>query len=154
MCQSLFFNKVVDNFIKEKTLAQLFSCEFCEIFKNIFLTEHLLEIASVFQWTLRTNIPEYEFSKASIFITIFFQNLPSKSVLKICSKFKVDLFCNFIEIILQDGCYPVNLLHIFRTLFIRTAMEGCFCFFLAELPFTVTSFFQKKVEHTVDIENN
>ena len=70
------------------------------------------------------------------------------------NKISMKLLCNFIEIILQHGCYPVNLLHIFRTLFKRTAMEGCFCFFLAELPFTVTSFFQKKVEHAVDIENN
>ena len=26
--------------IKKETLAQVFSCEFCEIFKNTFLTEH------------------------------------------------------------------------------------------------------------------
>ena len=44
LCQSLFFNKVADeacNFIKKETLAQVFSCEFCEIFENIFFTEHL-----------------------------------------------------------------------------------------------------------------
>ena len=42
LCQSLSFNKVVPyNFIKKETVAQLFSCEFCEIFKNTFLTEHL-----------------------------------------------------------------------------------------------------------------
>ena len=29
------------NFIKKETLAQVFSCEFCEISKNTFLTEHL-----------------------------------------------------------------------------------------------------------------
>ena len=29
-----------------KTLAQVFSCEFCEIFKNTFFTEHLLATAS------------------------------------------------------------------------------------------------------------
>ena len=29
------------NFIKKETLAQVFSCEFCEISKNIFLIEHL-----------------------------------------------------------------------------------------------------------------
>ena len=43
--QSLFFNKVARaqacNFIKKEALAQLFSCEFCENFKRIFLTEHL-----------------------------------------------------------------------------------------------------------------
>ena len=40
--QSLFFNKigglrpVACNFIKKETLAQVFSCEFCEISKNTF----------------------------------------------------------------------------------------------------------------------
>ena len=29
------------NFIKKRTLAQVLSCEFCEIFKNTFFTEHL-----------------------------------------------------------------------------------------------------------------
>ena len=38
LCQSLCFNKVAENcsFIKIKTLAQVFSCEFCEISKNTF----------------------------------------------------------------------------------------------------------------------
>ena len=50
-----------------------------------------------------------------------------KLVLKICSKFTGEHPCwsvisiklqrNFIEIILQHGCSPVNLLHIFRTPF-------------------------------------
>ena len=35
LCQSLFFN------IKKESLAQVFFCEFCEISKNTFLTEHL-----------------------------------------------------------------------------------------------------------------
>ena len=36
------------NFIKKETLAQVFSCEFCEISKNTFFTEHLWATASVF----------------------------------------------------------------------------------------------------------
>ena len=39
LCQSLFLNKVAGagcNFIKKETLAQLFSCKFCEISKNTF----------------------------------------------------------------------------------------------------------------------
>ena len=35
------------NLIKKETLAEVFSCEICEIFKNIFLTEHLQTTASV-----------------------------------------------------------------------------------------------------------
>ena len=52
-----------------------------------------------------------------------------KEVLKICSKFtgkhsrrsaiSIKLLYNFIEITLRDGCSPVNLLHIFRTLFLK-----------------------------------
>ena len=30
-------------------------------------------------------------------------------------------------ITLQDGCSPVNLLHVFRHLFLRTPLGGCFC---------------------------
>ena len=36
------------NFIKKGTLAQVFSCEFCEISKGTFFTEHLLTTASGF----------------------------------------------------------------------------------------------------------
>ena len=38
-CQSLFLMKLQTeacNFIKKETLAQVLSCEFCEIFKNTF----------------------------------------------------------------------------------------------------------------------
>ena len=34
------------NFIKKETLAQVFSSEFCELFKFIFFTEHLRADAS------------------------------------------------------------------------------------------------------------
>ena len=49
LCQSLFFNKVSGlrpATLLKKRLAQVFSCEFCEIFKNIFFTEHLWTTAS------------------------------------------------------------------------------------------------------------
>ena len=38
MCQNLYFNKVAG---LRQALAQVFSCEFCEISKNTFLTEHV-----------------------------------------------------------------------------------------------------------------
>ena len=34
------------NFIKKETLALVFSCEFCEISKNTFFTEHVWATAS------------------------------------------------------------------------------------------------------------
>ena len=35
------------NFIKKETLTQMFSCEFCQIFKNTFFIEHLRTASSV-----------------------------------------------------------------------------------------------------------
>ena len=40
MCQSLDFNKPAI-LVKEETLTQVLSREFCEIFKNTFFTERL-----------------------------------------------------------------------------------------------------------------
>ena len=49
LCQSLLFNKLQTSdlylLIKE-TLAQVFSFEFCKIFKTTFFVEHLLMTAS------------------------------------------------------------------------------------------------------------
>ena len=48
--QSLFFNKVAGpwpvTLLKKETLAQAFLCEFCEISKDTFSTEHLQTTAS------------------------------------------------------------------------------------------------------------
>ena len=40
LCQSFFFEKVA-GLRKKETLTRVFSCEFCEIFKNTFFTEHI-----------------------------------------------------------------------------------------------------------------
>ena len=49
-CQSLFLNKVAGrNFIKKETLAQVFTCEFFEIFKNAFLCRPSPVAASVWK---------------------------------------------------------------------------------------------------------
>ena len=57
-----------------------------------------------------------------------------KGVLKICCKFSGEHPCRSLisrkllfEFILQHGCSPVNLLHNFRNLYLRTPPEGCFC---------------------------
>ena len=49
LCQSLIFNKVVGLFLLKKTVAQVFSCEFCEISKNTYFTEHLPATAAVIE---------------------------------------------------------------------------------------------------------
>ena len=43
--RAFFLNKVI-NFILKRTLAQVFSCEFCEISRHTFFTEHLWATAS------------------------------------------------------------------------------------------------------------
>ena len=57
-----------------------------------------------------------------------------KGVLKICSKvtgehlcqstISIKLLCNFIKIELRHGCSSVNLLHNFRTPFLKSTYEG------------------------------
>ena len=50
LSQSLFFNKVAGlawNLIEKETLEQVISCDFWEISKNIFFTEHIRMSASV-----------------------------------------------------------------------------------------------------------
>ena len=60
LCQSLFLNKVAGlkacNFIEKKSLAQVFSCEFCKICKNTFFQEHIRTTTSVFQILLLTKL--------------------------------------------------------------------------------------------------
>ena len=55
-----------------------------------------------------------------------------KGILKICSKFTGEYPCqtNFIEITLRHGCSPVNLLHIFRTLFYKNTFGWLLLFFV------------------------
>ena len=63
----------------------------------------------------------------------YYQNQPSRGVLKICSKLtgedpcriviSIKLQSNFIEITLRHSCSPVNLLHIFRRTFPKNTSE-------------------------------
>ena len=67
LCQSLFFKRPATLlkkrlwhaciFIEKETLAQVFSCEFCEISKNTFFTEHLWTDASI--WLDIWECPKY-----------------------------------------------------------------------------------------------
>ena len=46
-CEFSEISKTAGNFIKKETLAQVCSCDFCEISKSTFLTEHLRATPSV-----------------------------------------------------------------------------------------------------------
>ena len=50
-----FFRSQACNVIKNKTLAQVFSCEFCEIFKNTFFTEDLRRLLLFFKTKITEN---------------------------------------------------------------------------------------------------
>ena len=92
----------------------------------------------------KTCSPIFRSSRSEVFLR--------KSVLKICSKFtgehpccsviSIKLLCNFIELALQHGYSPVNLLHNFRTLFLRTPLDGCFYVFLKfKIKFNLNHFY-------------
>ena len=71
LCQGLIFNKVFLKF-KEETLAQVFSCEFCEISKKTFLHTTPLVAASAFTLffltaTILSVIGIYTFHVTSLF---------------------------------------------------------------------------------------
>ena len=67
------------NFIKKETLAQVFSCDFCETSKNNFLTEHLQVIASVTTVTRQALV----FSSANLLTKI--KSRASEAIVRSCS---------------------------------------------------------------------
>ena len=62
LCQSLFFQDEAWNFIEKDTLAQVFFCEFCEIFKINIFAQHLWVTASItwFGGKFVTNFTKYK----------------------------------------------------------------------------------------------
>ena len=82
LCQSLFLNKVAGlrpaTLLKKRTLAQVFSCEFCENFKNTFLQNTygrmLLIICMMFQFFISMydiNLQNGECASACYFLQFF-----------------------------------------------------------------------------------
>ena len=110
-------------------------------YKDIKTTDDviLMSLLRVLHILLKRNI---HFSHKKAFcqkLKYIFRSIPrevffKKGVLKICSKFtgeypcrsavSIKLLCNFIEIALRHGCSPINLLHIFRPLFLK-GTSGC-----------------------------
>ena len=58
------------NFIKKEILAQVFSCEFCDISKNTFFIEHLQATASA-----RTSKTSFDYLQLSEFYSLSFWEL-------------------------------------------------------------------------------
>ena len=49
---------------------------------------------------------------------------------KVFRKYAAKFHCNFIEITFRHGCFPVNLLHIFRTLFPKNTSRRLLLYFI------------------------
>ena len=94
-----FTGKQTCNFIKKETLAQVFSCEFCEISENTFFTEPLCTTASLMSLS---KIPFSGYVKQIItyynddtedFVLIIFAN--NRSVyLELSTKLQFENCCN------------------------------------------------------------
>ena len=85
--------------IEKDTLAQVFSCEICEIFKSSCFKEHL-----------RTTTPKHDES-------INIQRQPPEVF------FKNSALKNFLNI---RRCFPVKLAKFLRTRILKRAAKGCF----------------------------
>ena len=57
LCQSVFFNKIAGliacKFVKKETLAQVASCEFCEIWLLLYVTSHVVTFKLYFEQNVR-----------------------------------------------------------------------------------------------------
>ena len=82
------------NFIKKETLAEVLSCEFCEIFKNTFFTEHLWTTASTLALRARDCIFTRCMQRAKLILGSKYQ-----LQITIFSNFKeiVHLICTFLN---------------------------------------------------------
>ena len=75
MLESLFDKKNYKrdfSFIIKETLAQVLSCEFCDIFKNTFFTEHLRATAFVTYFFCYFILKESTFPVCSVIFTFTF----------------------------------------------------------------------------------
>ena len=89
LCRSLYFNKVVLQacyFIKKETLAQLFSCESCKIFKNSFFIKNIFD--SSFWISMRYSI-DFMNALAEVVFRGVWQNGSFENFLEISRKITV-----------------------------------------------------------------
>ena len=116
--RDLFHQNLTASLSKEKTMDMVIITIFLLIINNFISQRNTYNTSSKRLKSSRSSHPEM---------------FPGKGVRKICSKFtgehpcrcaiSIKLFCCFIEIALRHGCSPVNLLHIFRTPFLKNTFE-------------------------------
>ena len=78
--------------LKRETLAEVFSCEFCEVSKNTFFTEHLWATASVIM--RRQNL-----SQQSTFLNKLYQPEENPTVGQILDKYVQCFLCSVVSIL-------------------------------------------------------
>ena len=113
------------NFYNRSHIASDFKCFFQTTQETVlspFRNESFNHLIAFFSVSLKER---YRSNHPEVFL--------GKGVLKTCSKFAgehqcqsailIKLLCNFIEITLRHGCSPVNLLHIFRTPFLKNTYK-------------------------------
>ena len=99
------------NFMKKKeTLAQVFSCEFCEISKNTFFTEQILATASS-----KSNRGSYRSSHRRCSV--------GKGFLRKFAKFTGLRPATLLKKRLWHRCFPVNFVKFLRTPFFIEHLE-------------------------------
>ena len=77
--------------------------------------------------TCKLSNNQWSKTKFKILLKCYLQSVSlkfNKIKKRITAEFRSNLESNFIEIALWYGCFHVNLLHIFRTPFLRNASEG------------------------------
>ena len=111
ICARVSFLK---NFMKKETLAQVFSCEFCEISKNTFFTEHLWAAASE-KCSMKNLFRKIsQTSEENIFIEVV-----------ICQDAGLEL-ATLSEKRVQHRCLAVKFLKFLKTASCRTTENGFF----------------------------
>ena len=88
MCWNLFFNKA-DSKRNKEVPTQVFSCEYCEFFKNTFLTEHLRWLLLLFK-KIGTFTLELQWQRLNTFV--FLINTTEYNKMLMCySKFCISI---------------------------------------------------------------
>ena len=111
------------NFIKKETLAQVFSCEFCEIFKNTIFIEHL--------WWLLLNLAPHEKSRAkyNLFRECgWYKAKPTQLLKKV--KRKLKLYVPFFTITNGEFMECVHTVKLYKAVIYRARASKTVYFFL------------------------
>ena len=92
MPESLFKKSCRFQSLKTETLAQVFSCEFCEVSKNTFFTEHPWSTASVIMRRQNTSLQ-------SAFLIKFYEHEENPTVSQIWEKDVQYFLCLLVSIL-------------------------------------------------------